>query len=137
MTRDDFVRALREALVGRELRLAVLFGSGARDALRDDSDLDVGILPRNPAMALSEELALQASLERAAKRAVDLVRLDRASIVLRWRVAREGIVLVADPANEWPRFVARVGIEHGDFAPLYARTAEQFRRRLAAGTSGR
>lgn len=133
MTRDEVVQRVRSILEGGGLRLAVLFGSGARDALREDSDIDVGILPRDVAMTLGEELALQASLERATGRTVDLIRLDRASTILKWRVAREGIALLADPQHEWPRFRARAGIEHGDFAPLYARTAERFRRKLAAG----
>ncbi|HEY3819356.1 MAG TPA: nucleotidyltransferase domain-containing protein [Polyangiaceae bacterium] len=136
MTRDEAVSVLGPVLQAAPLRLAVLFGSGARDALRADSDLDVGFLPRDPAIALAAELSLQAALERAAGRTVDLVRLDRASTLLRWRAAREGVLLVADSPREFPRFVARAGIEHGDFAPLYARTAERFRRRLAAGGSG-
>ncbi len=133
MTRDEVVQRVRSILEGGGLRLAVLFGSGARDALREDSDIDVGILPRDVAITLDEELALQASLELATGRTVDLIRLDRASTILKWRVAREGIALLADPPHEWPRFRARAGIEHGDFAPLYARTAERFRRKLAAG----
>ncbi len=136
MTREQVMALLRPVLEGRGLRLAVLFGSAARDALRPDSDLDVAFLPRDAAMPLSEELALQAVLERAAGREVDLVRLDRASTLLRWRAAREGTPLLADPAREWPRFVAQAGIEHGDFAPLYARTAERHRRRLASGGGG-
>jgi predicted nucleotidyltransferase len=131
VTRDDVLRGARPALQGRGLRLAVLFGSAARDELRADSDVDVGILPRDPDLPLRDELELQAELERALGRTVDLVRLDRASTLLRWRAAREGISLLAEPAREWPRFVARAGIEHADFAPLYARTAELYRRRLA------
>jgi len=130
------IAAVRSILHGRGLRLAVLFGSAARGALRDDSDVDVGIVPHDPAQSLHDELALQAALERALCRSVDLVRLDRASVLLRWRVAREGVPLLADPAREWPRFVAWVGIEHAEFAPLYARAAERFRRKLAAGGDG-
>ena len=119
------------------LRLAVLFGSAARDALRADSDIDIGIVPCDPTMTLSEEFGIQASLERAAGRPVDLVRLDRASILLCWRVAKEGVLLFAEPANEWSRFVARAGLDHAEFAPLYARAAEGLRRRLASGDDPR
>ncbi|MGH7297254.1 MAG: type VII toxin-antitoxin system MntA family adenylyltransferase antitoxin [Polyangiaceae bacterium] len=133
MTREEIAARLRPALEGRGLRMAVLFGSAARDALRGDSDVDVAILPASNEMPLAEELALQAALERLAGRTVDLVRLDRSSVLVRWRVAREGVPLLAEPAREWPRFVAQAGIEHGDFAPTYAQAAERFRRRLAAG----
>ena len=130
MDRDAVVEACGAVLGSHALRLAVLFGSAARDALRADSDVDIGIVPRDPSMSLSEELGLQASLERSVRRSVDLVRLDRASILLCWRVAKEGVLLFAAPPNEWPRFVARAGLDHAEFAPLYARAAEGFRRRL-------
>ena len=136
MSRDSLVHALRAVLTTHPLRLAVLFGSAARDAMRADSDVDVGILARDPEMSLADELALQAALERATSRTVDLVRLEEASILLRWRIAREGVAILADPPYEWTRFVARAGIDHADFAPLYARTAEAFRRKVAAGEGG-
>jgi predicted nucleotidyltransferase len=134
---DAWVTAARPPLERVRLRLAVLFGSAARGSLRDDSDIDVGIVPSDPQITLNEELALQADLERAFGRRVDLVRLDRASVLLRWRAAREGVPLVAEPRHEWPRFVARAGIEHAELAPLYARAAEGFRRKLAAGGPAR
>ena len=136
MRRDEVIARLGPVLQGRGLRLAILFGSGARDALRADSDLDVGFFPLDATMTLAEELALQAALEKAAGRTVDLVRLDRASTLLRWRVAREGVPLLTLAPRDWPRFVAQAGIEHGDFAPLYARTAERLRRRIASGERG-
>ena len=136
MRRDEAIDRLRGALGGHGLRLAVLFGSGARDELRADSDLDVGFVPLDASMTLSEELALQATLEQAAGRSVDLVRLDRASTLLRWRAAREGVPLLTLARHDWPRFVAQAGIEHGDFAPTYARAAERLRRRIASGERG-
>ncbi len=136
MTRVDAIARLGPALAARGVRLAALFGSGARDALRNDSDLDVGFVPLDVTMTLGDELALQAVLERAAGRTVDLVRLDRASTLLRWRVAREGVPLFTLEPRDWPRFVAQAGIEHGDFAPAYARAAERLRRRIASGERG-
>lgn len=133
MNRDAVIAAVRTVLQGHAVRLAVLFGSAARGTMRDDSDVDVGILPVDASMSLQTELALQASLGRALGRPVDLVRLDRADVLTRWRVAREGAPILAEPPREWPRFVARAGIEHADFAPLYARAAETYRRRLASG----
>ena len=112
------------------LRLAVLFGSAARGRLRPDSDLDIGFLPTRD-LPLADELALQASLERATGRTVDLVDLDRADVLLRFEIARYGRVLVSEPASEATRFVAVAGIEHAELAPLIADAAERYRRRLA------
>jgi predicted nucleotidyltransferase len=80
----DLVDRIRRALaVDPPLRLAILFGSGARGALRPDSDVDVGIIPCDADLSLRDELDLQARLARACARDVDLVRLDRAPTRLR------------------------------------------------------
>lgn len=42
------------------MRLAVVFGSGARVALRPDSDVDIGIVPSDSELRLAAELDLQA-----------------------------------------------------------------------------
>lgn len=134
---ETMLTALRSALAeGPRLRLAVLFGSFARREQRPDSDVDVAILPVDPELPLAAELDLQVALERASGRRVDLVRLDAASTLLRFRVAREGVLLLADPASEHPRFLAAAAAEHADFAPALAVAAERFRQRVAAGTSG-
>jgi hypothetical protein len=62
---------------------------------------------------------------------VDLVRLDRASMLLRWQIARDGIPLLAEPSWEWVRFRAAAASEHADIADALRRAARLFRRRLA------
>ena len=128
---------------GPPLRLAILFGSGARGELRADSDVDVGIIPRDPDLPLVAELDLQVRLERACERGVDLVRLDRASTLLRWEAARAAVLVLADPPYEFPRFVASAAIEHADLMTLLAPAATRFRQRLierdrsSSATAGR
>ncbi len=129
--RDAIVETIRRVLTdGPPVRLAVMLGSAARGVLRPDSDLDVGITPSNPELPLAAELDLQARLERACGRPIDLVRLDRASTLLKWEAARCAVPIVADPPQELPRFLARAGIEHADFMETYAPAAERHRRRL-------
>jgi len=113
-------------------RLVVLFGSRARGTAVAQSDVDLAILP-NGAMALGDELALEAELTRALGVEVDLVRIDVDDVMLRWRVARDGIVVWASPAHEAPRFLARAASEHDEMAPLLEDAAWRFQRRLAAG----
>lgn len=117
------------------MRLAILFGSFARSEPRPDSDVDIAIVPVDPDLPLAVELDLQVSLERACGRSVDLVRLDRASTLLRFRIAREGVALLADP-HEHSRFVAAAAAEHADFAPALAIASERFRRHIAARREG-
>src|SRR2546428_6609232 len=87
-----FVDNLRRVVAGGPpLRLAIVFGSAAEGSARPQSDVDVGILFCAPEVPLHTELELQARLERACGRPVDLVRLDRASSLLKWEVARRGL----------------------------------------------
>jgi predicted nucleotidyltransferase len=134
---DDLLSRLRVALTNAPpLRLAILFGSAADDALRADSDVDVGIVPRQADLLLATELDLQTRLERVCGRPVDLVRLDRAPTLLRWEAARTGIPILADPAPEFARFVASAALEHAELMPTLAFAAERFRQRLASAAPG-
>jgi hypothetical protein len=63
---------------------------------------------------------------------VDLVRLDVDHVMLRWRVARDGVVVWANPAFEAPRFLARAASEQDEMAPLFEEAGRLYRRRLAA-----
>lgn len=124
----DRVRGVIEN--GPPLRLAVVFGSGARDALRPESDVDVGIVPRDYELSLAAEFDLQTRLERACGRPVDLIRLDRASTLLRWEAARGARLVLADPPVEFSRFLAMAALEHAELMTSLAPAAAGFRRRL-------
>ena len=125
---------LRRALAtGPPLRFAMLFGSAAAGRMHPESDLDVGIVPVDPDLPLRAELELQASLERASGRPVDLIRLDRASTLLRWEAARQGVSLVARSPDELTRFVARAALDHADLAWTLSHAEKLFRSRLLDG----
>ena len=132
--RDALCQSLRHVLSrGEGLRLAILFGSHARGTPRPGSDVDVAILPESPGLSLAEENRLGVALERAVRAPVDLVRIDRASAALRWRIARDGVVLLANPPQEAGWFLARAGIEHDELRELDADAMHRFRARLLAG----
>jgi uncharacterized protein len=132
MSNAGLLERLRRALqAGPKLRLALVFGSAARDQAGPDSDVDVAILPEDPELTLADELALQAQLSSTVAREVDLVRLDHCYPAIRWRVANEGLVLLANPAFEVSRFRARAGVEHAEYEPQLRKAAERFRRRAA------
>lgn len=133
----EVLKRLRATLAaGPPLRLAILFGSGAAGRLRDDSDVDLAILPVDRGLPLRAELDLQTALARECGREVDLVRLDLASTLVRWEVARAGKSLWSPRPDEFACFVAEAASEYLDFAPAFSQASEAFRRALAAGASG-
>lgn len=124
---------LRRVLcAGPSLQVAILFGSRARATARPDSDIDVAILPVDPALSRHDENLLLANLEHATGFPVDLVRIDHASPALRWRIARDGVVLLSNPPTAAPRFLARCGIEHDENRELELDAMQRYRARLAA-----
>lgn len=108
----------------------MLFGSGARGTLRPDSDLDIGIVPKDADLTFNAEADLQTALEQACGRTVDLVRLDNASTLLRGQVARDAHLLLEASRGEFVRFQVTATIEYLDFLPSYDSAAERFRQSL-------
>ena len=74
----SLLQRLREAMPGGlPLRLAVLFGSRATGPVRDDSDVDLGIIPCDPELVLGDELGEASRLSGLLGLEIDLVRLDQ------------------------------------------------------------
>lgn len=67
-----------------------LFGSMARDTLREDSDIDILVEFSRP-VGLFEFVRLQRHLEQLLGRPVDLVTLDALKPELRERILKEAI----------------------------------------------
>lgn len=130
------LEALRESLARvPTLRLAVVFGSFARGEAKGHSDLDLAVLP---AADDSDDLwDVQVAVSNAVPRSVDLVDLRRAPPLLRFEIARDGVVLVEDREGEWLRFREQAMLDWWDWAP-YARrfhqlAAQRLREELAHG----
>jgi predicted nucleotidyltransferase len=111
------------------VELVIVFGSTARGTAHAESDVDVGVIFRGE-VSLSEELALENRLERATGRSVDIVRLEEADILLRYRVARDGVVVFAKPAHAAPRFLARAGYEYDETRELREDAMRRYAARL-------
>lgn len=83
------------------LRLMVLHGSRGRGDAGPRSDWDLGVLADGTADLGALSVALTVALGTDA---VDVVDLARASALLRFRAARDGIVLHEGPPGEFERF---------------------------------
>jgi predicted nucleotidyltransferase len=127
------------------LRLAVLFGSAARRTAGSGRDLDVGVVldhAADPSLgldagepALTAISALAVALERATGRTVDLILLDDAPPLLRFEIARDGVVLLEHEPHAWATFRAHAMIDWWDWAPTASRMHESMAARLRAEVS--
>jgi predicted nucleotidyltransferase len=108
-----------------DVRLAVLFGSSSRGIVGADSDVDLGIRLRP---GTDQDFRLSVALEREIRRPVDVVWLDTAAPLLRFEIARNGLLLVERDAHGWADFRARAMIDWWDWAP----TAKMMHQVMAA-----
>jgi predicted nucleotidyltransferase len=119
------------------VRLAAAFGSVARGEERPGSDLDLGLLLAPDSLALRQEVELV--LGRAARREVDFVYLNEASSLLRFEIARDGVLLLERRPHDWADFRAHAMIDWWDWAPtarMITRTIlERQKERLERGQS--
>ncbi len=112
-----------------DVSLAVAFGSSARGTASRSSDLDIGVEGVPP----SRLPALAVSLSRLAGRDVDLIQLEDAPPLLRFEIARDGVLLAERIEGLWPAFQARAMVDWWDWAPSARRFAEAAMSRLSSG----
>ena len=123
------LRRLRERLAGVDaLRLLVLHGSRAGGEPRVDSDWDLGYVASAPLDPGELHLWISEALRTDA---VDLVDLDRASALLRFRAARDGQPIIARPPVAWTRFVLEATHFWCDAGPVIERAHEELLAELA------
>ena len=128
------LEALRKTLEAQPaVRLAVLFGSMARGRSSARSDVDLALrLVRDDAAARREVVA---AAGRATGREIDVVDLDAAPPLLRFQIARDGVVLVEREPRLWTRFKARAMVDWWDWAPTARRIHAAYVRRLREQTA--
>ena len=112
MTAVEHLRRVLEEIPN--VRLAVLFGSAARRTQGVGRDIDIGVSLEGDA-AFAPTLCVD--LERAVGRPVDLILLDVAPPLLRFEIARSGLVLVQRDRHCWDEFRAHAMIDWWDWAP--------------------
>lgn len=112
-----------------DVSLAVVFGSSARGAASPTSDIDIGVGGVPP----SRLPALAVTLSRLADREVDLIQLETAPPLLRFEIARDGVLLAERTEGLWSAFQARAMVDWWDWAPTARQFAEAAMSRLSSG----
>jgi len=112
-----------------EVRLAVLFGSTARGTAGPRSDVDLGVLldPDTPDARLRVEVELGRAV---GDRSVDVIFLKEASPLLRFEIAKEGLLLLQREDHLWTLFKEKAMVDWWDWAPYSRMFTEAAVRRL-------
>ena len=110
---------------------AHLFGSVARGTAGPLSDIDVGLLIAAGARVEPVvDRAMDALCRRLHTSGVDVVSLAEAPMPLRYRVVRDGSLVLCRDAAALERFVTETVLQYLDFKPLRDRAFELQRSRI-------
>lgn len=101
------------------LHLLLLHGSRARENAHERSDWDIGYLGDE---ALDRMQLLADIVDGLGTDDVDLVDLDRASALLRFRAAREGVLVYENPSGTHQDFVVTAALHWYEIEPIVRRT---------------
>lgn len=110
-TGDQLQEAVTTVCVEIGARLALLFGSAARQEERAAEDLDIGILAGEPfdTVDVTNRLIRRLSIQH-----VDVVDLSRADPLLLALAARDGVLLYEASPGELARFVSLASRRYAD-----------------------
>ena len=142
MAAEELVQSLAGFMARQpEVRLAYLFGSQARGAANALSDIDLAVwLDEHLTVAEQGQVhvRLMGDLMSLLRREdIDLIILNRASLLLRHRVLRDGRLLFAADERERARFAAVTLERYLDHRYMYDILEEAMAIRLREGRFGR
>lgn len=132
----DLLESLRQRAASLpEVRLAVLFGSTARGEARSHSDVDLGVSVAPDSSAVRRRTEVE--LSRATGRPVHVVFLEEAPPLLRFEIAKDGVLLFQRQDDLWRNFKERALKDWWDWAPseriITAAAARRLRERVGDG----
>ncbi len=129
--REALVETLRrtaEAL--STVDVVVLFGSRVVGSDRVNSDVDLAIGLSDQSSEIRRDV--EVSFARAVQAPIDISFLDAAPPLLRFEIARSGVLLFERTPGAWSRERARAMVDWWDWAPLARRIHDRAVARLRA-----
>lgn len=115
-----------------DIQAVYLFGSQAEGRALKESDLDLAIVPRHPALR-NRRLDILADLARHGFCQVDLVFLDTEDIVLKYEAVRRNRLIYQTEDFDRGEMYSRIVRQYLDFLPYLRVQREAFKRRVFLG----
>jgi predicted nucleotidyltransferase len=126
-SQDETIDRARSVLgADPRIRLALVFGSLARDRARPSSDLDVAVDMDRP-MDSETLMSLTAELAAATGRPVDLIDLRTAGVPLLGEILKHGRRIVGG-TDRYAALIRRHLFDEADFMPYYRRILGERRK---------
>lgn len=122
-----------------DVAAAYVFGSRARGAAANGSDLDVAVLlagDPDAARAFDRRLELMAMVDDVVATDVDVVVLNHAPVLLRHEVLRSGVLCCERDVEERVAFEVRTGKAYADSIPARRFFRDALLRELDSGGLG-
>ena len=120
MNREEVIAVLEKALAEEEAVAAgYLFGSYARAESQATSDIDLGVLFKEPPpkVLVGPLSALHGRLEAALRREIDLVAMNEAPVDLVHRILRDGVLVNESDPSKRVAFEVKARGEYFDLKP--------------------
>lgn len=114
-----------------DIQAVYLFGSHTEGRTHTESDLDLAIVPRHPALR-DRRLDILADLARYGFCQVDLVFLDTEDIVLKYEAVRQNRLIYRTEDFRGEMY-SRIVRQYLDFLPYLRVQREAFKRRVFLG----
>lgn len=114
-----------------EIKVAILFGSAARDRLTPDSDVDIAVAGQGP-LVLEMKAALVAHLSEALHHDVDLIDMQLVSGIILQQALCTGVILKSDDVV-YPALLKKMWYNQSDMMPLTRMVLEKHCRRFVHG----
>lgn len=113
-------RAVAEAVASEaSVVAAYIFGSLSRGTTTPLSDIDIGLLLADPSIAATVRGRVTDALCRQLRTEhVDVISLTDAPMPVRYRVVRDGLLVVSRDGRALERFVTETVLHYLDFKPL-------------------
>jgi len=139
-TVNNLIEKLREYFSRKEtIDLALLFGSQARLAASESSDIDIGVLFKAPPRIFDVGLIVE-ELESSFHRKIDLVDLqglESSDPSLAYQIACEGIVLTGRYPGNFHRLKTRSFLSYFDMRDFLEKARADLDSRIDRGDFGR
>jgi predicted nucleotidyltransferase len=116
-----------------QIQIATLFGSAARDALTDCSDMDIAVAAQS---RLSLDLCIELGdrLTQALHREVDLIDLQAVSGTILAQSLSHGRLVLKKDAGLYAELIKRLWFNQADMMPYTRRILTERRKRFLYGS---